>query len=81
MLPQAPGIVNSALDAVSAAEISQSGALAAACVAGSDADQTADQAVDHHCQLCPTCSHRLTGHRCKLVCAQCGYYMSCADYY
>jgi hypothetical protein len=37
--------------------------------------------VDHHCQLCPTCSRRLTGHRCKLVCAQCGYYLSCADYY
>jgi hypothetical protein len=39
------------------------------------------QPVDHHCQLCPTCSHRLSGHRCKLVCANCGYYLSCADYY
>jgi len=38
-------------------------------------------AVDHHCQVCPTCGHRLTGHRCKLVCTQCGYYLSCADYY
>ena len=37
--------------------------------------------VEHHCQVCPTCSHRLTGHRCKLVCTQCGYYLSCADYY
>ncbi len=37
--------------------------------------------VDHHCQICPTCSARLTGHRCKLVCTQCGYYLSCADYY
>ena len=37
--------------------------------------------VDHHCQICPTCSHRLTGHRCKLVCTYCGYYLSCADYY
>jgi hypothetical protein len=39
------------------------------------------QPVEHHCQICPTCSHRLTGHRCKLVCTNCGYYLSCADYY
>jgi len=30
---------------------------------------------------CPVCSTRLAGHKCKLVCPQCGYYMSCADYY
>jgi hypothetical protein len=40
-----------------------------------------DDPVDHHCQICPTCGHRLTGHHCKLVCTQCGYYLSCADYY
>lgn len=39
------------------------------------------KAVDHHCQICPTCGERLTGHHCKLVCTQCGYYLSCADYY
>ena len=37
--------------------------------------------IDHHCQVCPTCSHRLTGHHCKLICTNCGYYLSCADYY
>jgi hypothetical protein len=37
--------------------------------------------IDHHCQICPTCSHRLTGHHCKLICTNCGYYLSCADYY
>jgi hypothetical protein len=30
---------------------------------------------------CPVCNHRLTNHRCKLVCERCGYFMSCADYY
>jgi hypothetical protein len=30
---------------------------------------------------CPVCSTRLTELKCKLLCAKCGYYMSCADYY
>jgi hypothetical protein len=30
---------------------------------------------------CPICSRRLTEIKCKLICEQCGYYMSCADYY
>jgi len=43
--------------------------------------QAAVEPVDHHCQICPTCGQRLSGHHCKLVCTQCGYYLSCADYY
>jgi rubrerythrin len=35
----------------------------------------------HLQQICPNCSHTLTGYRCKLVCPQCGYYLSCSDYY
>jgi len=30
---------------------------------------------------CPVCSRRLIARRCKLICEQCGYFMSCADYY
>ncbi len=29
---------------------------------------------------CPVCSTKLESRKCKLFCAQCGYYMSCADY-
>lgn len=45
------------------------------------AQQAAEAEVDHHCQICPTCGHRLDSFRCKLVCSHCGYYLSCADYY
>jgi hypothetical protein len=44
-------------------------------------DDACDLRIDHHCQVCPNCSNRLTGHRCKLICTHCGYYLSCADYY
>jgi hypothetical protein len=30
---------------------------------------------------CPVCSRRLEQKKCKLFCPECGYYMSCADYY
>ena len=76
MLPQAPRLVNSESAPQSAAEISQRGASPAAAAA-----PQVDPPIDHHCQVCPTCGQRLTGHRCKLVCSGCGYYMSCADYY
>jgi len=72
MLPELPRALNPDFAPETAAEISQSGA---ACSTGDAA------AVEHHCQVCPTCGHRLNGHRCKLVCTHCGYYLSCADYY
>jgi hypothetical protein len=70
MLPHRPHAYDSVLDA----EISHSGVSLSA--TGSDQTQ-----IDHHSQICPNCTHRLTGHHCKLVCTQCGYYLSCADYY
>ncbi|MGC8883097.1 MAG: hypothetical protein ACP5UT_09690 [Bryobacteraceae bacterium] len=30
---------------------------------------------------CPVCSRRLEQKKCKLFCPDCGYFMSCADYY
>jgi len=41
----------------------------------------AESAAEHHSVYCPTCSSRLFSRRCKLICANCGYYLSCADYY
>jgi len=70
MLPERP----QALDPDFRADVSHAGA-------GEPSLRQDAGAVDHHCQICPNCGHRLTGHSCKLVCVECGYYMSCADYY
>lgn len=72
MLPQRPTAFDPEFDPYFRQNFSQSGAACAA---------QAEPAVEHHCQVCPTCGNRLTGHRCKLVCTQCGFYLSCADYY
>ncbi len=39
------------------------------------------RATEDTCMWCPNCAARLESSRCKLVCRQCSYYMSCADYY
>ncbi len=69
MLPQRP----QGLDPDFSADVSHPGARAVGV--------PEEPQVDHHCQICPNCGHRLSGHHCKLVCLECGYYMSCADYY
>jgi hypothetical protein len=43
--------------------------------------QLATVPQEHHSRFCPTCSSRLEDHRCKLVCRDCGYFLSCADFY
>ena len=50
-------------------------------VSDSEALRAQAPVSEHHSNICPNCGERLTGHRCKLLCVSCGYYMSCADYY
>jgi hypothetical protein len=45
-------------------------------------EQESDPKPDDEPMLyCPVCSTRLIQRKCKLLCPQCGYYLSCADYY
>jgi hypothetical protein len=43
--------------------------------------QNREHDTDQPMLYCPVCNHRLISRRCKLICEQCGYFMSCADYY
>jgi len=31
-------------------------------------------------KYCARCGHELHNHKCKLICPQCGYFMSCSDF-
>ena len=69
MLPHLPRAFDAAIDAT----VSHAGPIPGA--------SSGAPKLVHHCQICPNCTHQLTGHHCKLVCTECGYYLSCADYF
>jgi hypothetical protein len=53
------------------------GGLEKSSVAPSEAHASPELALNY----CPRCSARLASRSCKLVCPNCGYYMSCSDFY
>ncbi len=42
---------------------------------------TRTRSVPDASRFCPNCSTQLVEQQCKLKCPQCGYYLSCSDFY
>jgi predicted nucleic acid-binding Zn ribbon protein len=47
----------------------------------SDVVEGTREMARHPERYCPNCSAELKESRCKLSCEQCGFYLSCSDFY